>query len=128
MGLDSCFRRNDKVRYSAINKENWVQLQKSWVKQPLMGWDLSHYGLRHIIQDEAALVGAEPAVARNTSPYAVWRRQGAQVASQRSPILLGHSDIIQHICRWHKALNPKYLESKHSNINPTLLDESLKLV
>jgi len=49
MGLDSYFRRNDKVRYSVIKKENWVQLQKSWLKQPLMYWDLSHYGLRHII-------------------------------------------------------------------------------
>jgi len=72
-----------------------------------MYWDLSHYGLRHIIKDEAA----------KTSPYAVWCRQGAQVASQRSLILLGDSGIIQHICRWHKALNPKYLEFKHSNIN-----------
>jgi len=49
--------------------------------------------------------------------YAVWRCQGDQVASQRSLILLGDSGIIQHICRWHKALNPKYLDFKHSNIN-----------
>jgi len=51
-----------------------------------------------------------------TSPYAVWRRQGARAASQRNPILLGGNSIIKHICRWHKALNPKELKLIYGEI------------
>ena len=47
----------------------------------------------------------------------VWHRQGAQVASQRSPILLDDGSIIQYLCRWHKALNPKRLKLKYSKID-----------
>jgi len=49
-------------------------------------------------------------------PYVVWHRQGARVASQRSPILLDDSSIIQYVCRWHKAINPAGLGTNPTNM------------
>jgi len=47
-------------------------------------------------------------------PLAPSRRSGRFGAL---PILPGGSSIIQHICRWHKALNPKGLRLKHNKFN-----------
>ena len=89
------------------HKKISVQLQKSWCKTAALR--LGFIALR----PPAYIKGRGQ---NQTSPYAVWHRQGARVASQRSPILPGDSKVIQHVCRWHKALNPKKLRLKYPKI------------